>query len=209
MQDEAAQGGGECVERGDASELGRGWEVAPPAVPGDRDAARIRPRSGDSGQPARPWLVVCRAEVIACRSGRKDAMLVRISQARLNRLEGAVREVVFPVAGGEQTLRDVVAEYHATQTARQARVRTVLEGSYSHHYRTMLPKLLDALEFRCNNSTYRPVMNAVELLGRYKDRDGRAKYYDPIETVPLDGVVPLAWRGSGDRRQGSDRADPV
>jgi hypothetical protein len=124
----------------------------------------------------------------------KDAMLARISQASLNRPEGAVRDVVFPVAGGEQTLRDVVAEYHATQAARRARVRTVLEGSYSHHYRTMLPKLLDALEFRCNNSTYRPVMNAVELLGRYKDRDGRAKYYDPTETVPLDGVVPLAWR---------------
>jgi TnpA family transposase len=124
----------------------------------------------------------------------KDAMLARISQASLNRPEGAVREVVFPVAGGEQTLRDVVAEYHATQSARRARVRTVLEGSYSHHYRAMLPKLLDALEFRCNNNTYRPVMNAIELLGRYKDRDGRAKHYDRAETVPLDGVVPPAWR---------------
>jgi hypothetical protein len=43
----------------------------------------------------------------------KDAMLARISEASLNRPEGAVREVVFPVAGGEQTLRDVVAEYKA------------------------------------------------------------------------------------------------
>jgi len=35
--------------------------------------------------------------------------------------------------------------------------------------------------FRCNNSTYRPVINIVELLGRYKDCAGRAKYYDPTE----------------------------
>jgi len=50
-------------------------------------------------------------------------------------------------------------------------VRTVLTGSYSHYYRQMLPKLLDALEFRCNNTAYRPVMDAVGLLHRYKDRD--------------------------------------
>jgi uncharacterized protein DUF4158 len=41
----------------------------------------------------------------------KDAMLARISEASLNRPEGAVREVVYPVAGGEQTLRDVVAAF--------------------------------------------------------------------------------------------------
>lgn len=43
----------------------------------------------------------------------------------------------------------------------------------------MLPKLLDALAFRCNNTAYRPMMDAVELLHRYKDRDGRVKHYGP------------------------------
>jgi hypothetical protein len=56
-------------------------------------------------------------------------MLARISEASLDHPEGAVREVVFPAAGGEQSLRDVVAEHKATQAARRARVRTVLEGS--------------------------------------------------------------------------------
>lgn len=45
---------------------------------------------------------------------------------------------------GEGTLRDLVAEAKATTAARKARVRIVLEGSYSHHYRMMLPKLLRA-----------------------------------------------------------------
>ncbi len=37
-------------------------------------------------------------------------------------------------------------------------------------------------------------MDALMLLRRYADRDGRAKVYDQGETVPLDGVVPAAWR---------------
>jgi TnpA family transposase len=97
---------------------------------------------------------------------------------------------------GESTLRDLAAESKATEARRQVRVRTVLTGSYSHHYRSMLPKLLDALEFRCNNSAYRPVMDAVELLHRYKDRDGRLTHYDGAERVALDGVVKADWRAA-------------
>jgi hypothetical protein len=40
-----------------------------------------------------------------------DAILVPISEATLKRHGGAEREVVFPLPGGEQSLRDVVAEF--------------------------------------------------------------------------------------------------
>jgi len=89
-----------------------------------------------------------------------------------------------------------VAEAKATESRRRARVRTVLTGSYSHYYRQMLPKLLDALEFRCNNTAYRPVMDAVGLLHRYKDRDGRLTHYEAGERVPLGGVVRPEWRAA-------------
>ncbi|MDQ2737541.1 MAG: Tn3 family transposase, partial [Actinomycetota bacterium] len=73
-------------------------------------------------------------------------------------------------------------------------VRTVLSGSYTNHYRRMLPQLLAALTFRSHNVAYRPVMDALEVLHRYAGRDGRAKVYDSGETIPLEGVVPAAWR---------------
>lgn len=127
------------------------------------------------------------------RVGNKESVLFRLAEAAVDHPDERVRQALYPVVG-EGTLRDLVAEAKATAAARRARVRTVLEGSYSHHYRAMLPKLLDALDFRCNNTAYRPVMDAVNLLHRYKDRDGRAKYYDPTERVPLDGVVRAEWR---------------
>ncbi|SCG16450.1 Transposase and inactivated derivatives, TnpA family [Micromonospora echinofusca] len=123
----------------------------------------------------------------------KDNVLYRLAGVSVAHPDGIVRDVVYP-AVGEQTLKDLVAEAKATESRRRQRVRTVLASSYSHHYRTMLPKLLDALTFRCNNTAYRPVMDALEVLHRYKDRDGRLTHYDRADRVPLDGVVKADWR---------------
>jgi hypothetical protein len=82
-------------------------------------------------------------------------MLFKVADVSLRRPDEVIREVVYP-AVGEQTLKDLVAEANATESRRRAQVRTVLTGSYSHYYRQMLPKLLEALEFRCNNTAHRP-----------------------------------------------------
>jgi hypothetical protein len=129
------------------------------------------------------------------RVGDKENVLFKLADVSLRHPDGSVRQVVFP-AVGEQTLNDLVAEAKATESRRRARVRTVLASSYSHYYRQMLPKLLDALEFRCNNTAYRPVMDAVELLHRYKDRDGRSTHYERADRVPIDGVVKAEWRAA-------------
>jgi len=123
----------------------------------------------------------------------KEGLLFAVAGAALDRPDDSVRSVVFPVVG-EATLRDLVREAKANQRAFQTRVRTVLSGSYTNHYRRMLPQLLAALTFRSHNVAYRPVMDALEVLRRYAGRDGRAKVYDQDETIPLDGVVPAAWR---------------
>jgi hypothetical protein len=129
------------------------------------------------------------------RVGDKENVMFKVADVSLARPDEPVRDVVYP-AVGEQTLKDLVAEAKATESRRRAQVRTVLTGSYSHYYRQMLPKLLEALEFRCNNTAYRPVMDAVELLHRYKDRDGRFTHYERADRVPLDGVVKAEWRAA-------------
>jgi hypothetical protein len=58
----------------------------------------------------------------------------------------------------------------------------------------MLPRLLEALEFRSNNTAYWPVIDAIGLLKRYAGRPGQKQHYDPAEVVPLDDVVPREWR---------------
>ena len=124
----------------------------------------------------------------------KRGILTRIVDAALEHPDDTVREAVYPVVpGGVKTLSALARELKATERAVAERVRYQLRGSYSHYYRRMLAPLLAALEFRCNNSAYRPVMDAIDLLGRYAGADSDQKLYSAGEKVPIDGVVPKAW----------------
>ena len=62
-------------------------------------------------------------------------------------------------------------------------VRLVTRNSYGHHYRRVVPLLLEALEFKSNNDRHRPVMRALELLKKHRER------IPSDEDVPLEGVV--------------------
>lgn len=123
----------------------------------------------------------------------KEGILFRVAEAAIAHPDETVRDAVFP-AVGEATLRDLVREAKASGQLFQAKVRTVLRGSYSNHYRRMLPPLLAVLAFRSNNTAYRPVMQALELLGRYSGVDGKVRHYSTGTEVPLEGVVPRAWK---------------
>jgi TnpA family transposase len=121
----------------------------------------------------------------------KQNILFELADASLAQPDGVVREVVFPVAG-EQTLRDLVKEWKATGPTYRTTLRTVIRNSYSGHYRRMVPKVLQALEFRSNNEGHRPVIRALELLRRHADT--KLRVFPADEDVPLDGIVSGLWR---------------
>jgi TnpA family transposase len=125
----------------------------------------------------------------------KEAILFRLAEAAVEHPDGTVRRALYPVVS-EATLRDLVKEAKANQVVFKSRVRNALRSSYSSYYRRMLPHLLGALEFRSNNSAHKPVIEALELLGRYADRPGTVRYYAGDETVPLAGVVLADWEAA-------------
>lgn len=120
----------------------------------------------------------------------KPNLLFAIADAAIAKPDGTVRDVVFPVVG-EQTLRELVREWQAGPMYRRS-LRTTIRSSYAGHYRRMVPKLLDALDFRSNNATHRPVIEALELVRRYAAT--RQRYIPTHETVPIEGVVRPLWR---------------
>ncbi|MET9387682.1 Tn3 family transposase [Streptomyces sp. NPDC002928] len=123
----------------------------------------------------------------------KEGILFKLADAAIGKPDEVVREALYPVVG-EKTLRDLVAEAKANEKVFKAKVRTTLRSSYSSYYRQMLPPLLRTLGFRCNNTAYRPVMDAMALLENYAEVDGKTRFYDAGDTVPIDGVVRKDWR---------------
>ena len=123
----------------------------------------------------------------------KHGLLFALASAAVDHPDETVRTALYPVVS-EATLRQFVKEAKASEQMFRQRVRKEIRGSYSHHYRRMLPRILDALEFRCANSIYRPVMDALELLQGHVDTPGQQRFYPPGDRVPIGVVVPDQWR---------------
>ena len=121
----------------------------------------------------------------------KETLLRKIAEASLGTPDDTVREVIYPVVGGEATLKDLVAEYRAKGTEYQRQKRKVFKASYTNHYRRGLIRLLGVLEFRSNNTAHQPVIDALTLIVRYAHCS--AQYYPLGEHVVLDGAVDPGW----------------
>jgi TnpA family transposase len=123
----------------------------------------------------------------------KTNLLFRLAEAAVDKPDGTVREVVFPVVS-EQTLRDLVKEYKAGGSTYQQQVQKAMRGPYSKHYRRMVPVILKHLAFCSNNEVHQPIIQALELLKKYIDVPLTQPHFASTETVPLDEIVPASWR---------------
>jgi len=123
----------------------------------------------------------------------KENILFKLAEASLSAPEGTVREVVFPaVAGGEQTLRELVHEFKTKGPTYRRTVQTTLKASYTNHYRRGLIRLLDVLEFRSSNTAHQPVIAALALIAQHANAD-HTTYYPLGDTVPAHRGVAGDW----------------
>jgi len=120
----------------------------------------------------------------------KSSLLFRLAEATLEKPDGIVKDVVYPIVP-EPTLRDLVKEWKANGPGYRRKVTVLMRNSYRLHYRRMIPKLLKTLEFCSNNDTHRPVISALELLQKYSD--SKIIVYPIEDAVPFDGVVKKIW----------------
>ncbi len=119
----------------------------------------------------------------------KTNLLFRIAEAANDHPGEIIRDVIFPVAG-EQTIADLVKEYRSDGPAYVKRIYRKIRTSYARHYRRMLPKILNILEFKSNNSSWCPLLDAIELL---KLNTANTRYLS-IDEAPVKEVVPAKWQ---------------
>lgn len=119
----------------------------------------------------------------------KNKLLYKVAEASIEKPEGKVKEVIYPVVP-EQTLRDLVQEFKSGGSYEQ-KVQTIMRGSYSHHYRRMVPFILKILTFCATNETSKPILAALDIMRKYADKN--MVLYPEAEKVPLDNIVPDDW----------------
>jgi TnpA family transposase len=121
----------------------------------------------------------------------KTNLLFQMADAALNNPDGIVKKVLFPVVN-ESTLKALVKEFKSTGSAYKQKVYTVMRASYSHHYRRMVPKILNILEFCSNNDVHRPTIEALELIEKYSNNTSH--YFSDEDFVPIEGVIKAGMR---------------
>jgi len=121
----------------------------------------------------------------------KYSILLKMAEGALEHPDEKVRDVIYPIAK-EETLQNLVKELKSSDSAFKGRVFTMMKGSYSRHYRKMLPKLLEMLVFRSNNVSYKPVIEALEVVWSFMD--SKVKYLELSETTPVIGILKSGWK---------------
>ena len=99
--------------------------------------------------------------------GGKQQLLFQMVAAIWKNPDGIIRDVLYPLIG-EDRLEQLVKESKQTGNYYQ-HIQTRISGSYTHHYRQILPELLEVLEFRSNNDLYKPLIDALSLISAYLD----------------------------------------
>jgi TnpA family transposase len=118
----------------------------------------------------------------------KVQLLYRIAEAVVEDPDGTIRTVLFPCVK-EATFHELVAEAKASNPQYRIWYQYVMRQKYAHHYRQMLPWVLEHLSFRSDNR-FQPVIEALAVI---KQSLSTKSQYFPVG-VPVDGVVLPSWR---------------
>ncbi len=120
----------------------------------------------------------------------KDKLLKDILVHALERPERAIGDVVFELISPPDAQRLIKATSKRGEWAHEVFVQ--MKRSWMGHYRPMLGKLLNVIEFRSNNQAYRPLINALDWLNvNFKNR---TKIRIGPDGPPINGIVPQKYR---------------
>ena len=122
--------------------------------------------------------------------GGKQQLFFRLVQAMQAHPNGIIKDVLYPIVGTER-LEALVAEAQQQGTYHQS-VQTRISGSYTHHYRQILPHLLGVLNFRSNNEQHKPLIEALVVVAAYLEE--KDAFYPVGQEVPLDDVIQKQWQ---------------
>ncbi|WP_048960522.1 Tn3 family transposase [Enterobacter bugandensis] len=120
----------------------------------------------------------------------KARLLFRMAEATVDKPDGVIREVVYPVVA-QKTLQRLVDEFTVLGSDPELEVHESLRTSYGAHYRRMLLPVLDQLEFQSGNHLYRPVIDAINIIKTHRHSN---QHYYAADDVPVDGVIQKKWR---------------
>jgi len=117
----------------------------------------------------------------------KNQVLFRLAEVIMNNPDGTIRDVIFPVVKPE-TFHNLIAEKEVNGPQYQRAYQRIMKEKYTHHYRRILPLVLENITFRSDNR-FQPIIKALSVIRQYISTSYK---YFPVD-VPIDGIVTDSW----------------
>jgi len=121
----------------------------------------------------------------------KNAVFSKIADSALQNPEELIKDAIYPIATPE-LLHNILKDLNHQGATYREKVFTVMKSSYSKHYRRMVPEILRVLEFKSNNISHQPIIDALALVKTKHNL--KKKYMTFTETIPFEGVIKPSWR---------------
>jgi len=123
----------------------------------------------------------------------KYNILKKITELTLDNPDGIIKDVIFPVFDPD-LLQDLLKDLKTSNYSFRKKVYAVMKNSYSRHYRRMIPKFLDTLEFKTNNTANQAIIEALKIIKKFSNTS--IKSFVLNETLPLTGIITTKWKNS-------------
>ena len=120
----------------------------------------------------------------------KDDILLNIAIASLKNRQKVVEDVIFPAAGGETILQNIVDENDPENNSYERLVQCRMRSSYSHHYRRFAKEIFDLIDFKTDSLESIPLVEAVKIIKSHKTITAS---FPGNVTIPVSGVVLPEW----------------
>lgn len=121
---------------------------------------------------------------------RSEDIIVRLLQTAHDHPKGIIEEVLYPIASPQELKHLIKKQKTTSRRSYERQVYYVIRASYQYHYRTILPILLDVLQFVSKSQS--TMIEAIQLVQHYMT--SRRHFYPLDENIPLDGVIPNKWQ---------------
>lgn len=121
-----------------------------------------------------------------------EKLLKMILRESIVRPNAKVKDVIFPIISAPDAMLIVNQKRGKMDVSTEKFGR--MHQSWKSHYRSILRDILSAIQFRSNNISYRPIIDALNWISVNFDRRTRIIY--GRDDIPIEGVIPNKWRSA-------------
>lgn len=121
----------------------------------------------------------------------KNKHILDLLEATVNHPEGVIQDILYSIVDPEK-IRRIIHEMKRNKREYREKIYTKMHSSYQGHYRKAFCDTLTHLEFRSNNQTHQPVIEAIQLIQEYAE--SKQRYFSITDEVPIEGVIQPKWK---------------